>query len=129
MTHNDDSTPEAQPMSMTTEEQMLKTGRYRPRAPRHGVQMVLRYRINGEPDWREGMIENFSRSGVLFRADCLLEPGTPIEMIVTLPAQINGERAARVTCRGSIVRTPPLSSVEDFPFLAAKILNFRIARN
>jgi PilZ domain len=77
---------------------------YVPRAPRYAVQMPIQYRLLGSSAWRDGTTENISRSGVLFRCARVLEHSTWLEMNLSLPAEIAGERAANVICRGRIVR-------------------------
>src|SRR5712692_1167419 len=75
-----------------------------PRAPRFAVPMSMLYRAAGDPGWREGRTENVSRSGVLFRAEQLMEPNTSIDMVLMLPIEIAGDAAGTTMCRGRIVR-------------------------
>ena len=98
------------------------------RAQRFPIRMDMRYRPRSEEGWREGTTANISRSGVLFKAQSILEPGTPVEIILALPAEIGGQPAARVACQGCIVRTLPPESPQAAPFLAAEILDFDFIR-
>ena len=50
-----------------------------PRASRFVVRLLVRYRTAGDPDWRNGMTENISRSGILFRPERPVEPKTPVD--------------------------------------------------
>ena len=50
------------------------------RALRFPLRLPLRYRAVAEGTWREGLTENISRSGVLFRAQDLLQVSTPVEL-------------------------------------------------
>ena len=99
------------------------------RAQRFPIRMDLRYRPGSEEGWCEGTTANISRSGVLFKAQNLLEPGTRVEIILALPVEIGGEPAARVACQGRIIRMLPPESPQAAPFLAAEILDFRFVQN
>lgn len=100
----------------------------RNRAHRFGIQAHLRYRLIGESKWREGTIENISRSGVLFRGEGLAEPNTPLELSFVLPKEIFGVRPAEVVCRGTVVRSERPKSAGVFPVLAATISHYRFIR-
>ena len=56
-----------------------------PRALRFHARLTTRYRTRGSVDWHDGVTENLSRSGVLFRSIYPLEPKTPIDMFWELP--------------------------------------------
>src|SRR5207249_3826117 len=43
------------------------------RAPRFSIEIPFYFRQRGEDSWREGMTDNISRSGVLFRTPEMLE--------------------------------------------------------
>lgn len=98
------------------------------RAPRFLISMLMLFRAREEREWCGGTIENISRSGVLFRAEHIFLPETRVEMSFVLPVSVLGEGAAKVTCRGLIVRTVPPSGRNDFSAVAASILNYRMAR-
>ncbi len=90
--------------------------------------MTIRYRGAGEVNWQQGRVENISRSGVLFRAEHLLEPKTPVEMKFALPVEISHEAAAEVICSGIIVRTVLPAGTHTLPALAAGILDYVFLR-
>jgi PAS domain S-box-containing protein len=94
------------------------------RAQRFKLSLPLRYRLVGEEDWRKGTTENISRSGVLFRAEELLQPTAQLEISMMLPAEIAGLSAAEVVCRGEIVRAEKPENAAMNPALAAKILQY-----
>jgi hypothetical protein len=98
------------------------------RAPRFEIQMPLRYRLNGEGKWRNGITENISRTGVLFRGEEFAEPNTPLEMSLALPDRIPEARSARVACRGIVVRSQRPGVGEAFPLLASTISHYRLIR-
>jgi hypothetical protein len=102
------------------------------RAPRYRLQIPLRYRSTGDDEWRDGRTENISRSGVLFRTDRLMPPQTRIEMLLALPAELGGDAAATVICRGRIVRTELRAGDagnDAGPVVAATIAGYRIAHS
>jgi PAS domain S-box-containing protein len=94
------------------------------RAQRFNLSLPLRYRLLGEHDWRLGTTENISRSGLLFRADEMLQPSVQLEINLVLPAEIAGLSAAEVICRGEIVRSVKPENAGIQPALAAKILQY-----
>jgi two-component system, cell cycle sensor histidine kinase and response regulator CckA len=94
------------------------------RAQRFNLNLPLRYRLLGEHNWRLGTTENISRSGLLFRAEELLQPSAQLEINLVLPAEIAGLSAAEVICRGEIVRTVRPENAQIQPALAAKILQY-----
>lgn len=99
-----------------------------PRAQRFAIQMPVRYRPVENINWLEGKVENISRSGMLFRAEQLVEVNTPVEMCFELPMEAGGETGAQVICRGKIVRTILPAASDAPPALAAKILDYHFVR-
>ena len=95
------------------------------RARRFELHLPLRYRTVGAARWREGRIENISRSGVLFWTDEPLEVDTPLEMSFMLPVM---DTAPWVVCRGRIVRTVPPQGQEVPSGLAAAFSSYRFVR-
>jgi CheY-like chemotaxis protein len=94
------------------------------RAQRFKLRLPIRYRPLGAPDWRSGTTENISRSGVLFRAEEMLQPMAQLELSLVLPPEIAGLSAAEVVCRGEVVRTVQADAITVQPALAAKILQY-----
>jgi hypothetical protein len=94
----------------------------RSRARRVPLDLRVRYRPVGAKRWHEGRIENISRSGVLFRAEDLLDIETPVEMTLVLPARL---LTAAIICRGRVVRTVLPGGIERRPGLAATISRYR----
>lgn len=95
------------------------------RAPRFPVHLSLRYRSVGATHWREGQIENISRSGVLFWTEHLLAVDTPLEMSFLLPL---GDMKPGIVCRGRVVRTVRPKAYEAPPGLAATISTYQFVR-
>ncbi|HET8666988.1 MAG TPA: PilZ domain-containing protein [Terriglobales bacterium] len=81
----------------------------RERRLRHRVPVL--FRINGSEEWLEGATDNVSRSGLLFRGECVLDVGTSLELVFEMPRELSGQNAARVFCRGSVVRVVPAAEV------------------
>ena len=98
----------------------------RPR--RFGIQIRLRYRLNGGSKWWEGTTYNISRSGVLFRGEEFAEPNTPLEMSLVLPAEIFGTRPAEVVCKGKVIWSERPRDEWALPALASTISHYRLVR-
>jgi len=98
------------------------------RAQRFVVQLPIRYRKIGGGNWFEGKTENISRSGILFRADRVLEPRTAIQMSFTLPVSIKDDGPGEVLCRGSVVRTVAAGGTNR-PCVAVSIQRYRLVRS
>jgi hypothetical protein len=99
-----------------------------PRAPRYAVTLGMRYRQGRRMPWLQGTTENIGTSGVLFLADRVLQPNTPVEMNFIMPPQIAGPAQTRVICFGRVVRTVPPSSPDARPALAATIAEYQLVR-
>jgi hypothetical protein len=98
------------------------------RARRYQIGTTVRYRVRGQSTWHEGVMENISYSGVLIRTGHFLPPNTFVEMRFFLPVELNGERAAEVLCRGSIVRSSPSTTSAGSVSIAARITHSRFLR-
>jgi len=103
---------------------MASTGRQSPRAQRFVIPIAILYRSPGETEWRSGMTENISRSGVLFRVDRRMEPNTPIELLLDMPTAVASSGAGTVLRRGRIVRAVPPSLLADRPAVAAAFIDY-----
>jgi hypothetical protein len=99
------------------------------RAPRFPIRAALRYRWPGERRWHQGLTENVSRSGVLFRTNNLMPVHTPIEMLLNLPLALGGGEPTKIFCRGRVVRIEATDTDATQPAsIAATIVDYRIAR-
>src|SRR5215469_746076 len=120
-------TPPEVAMSMqSAEPQPTTRARHAPpaRAQRFQLHLPLRYRRLGETQWHVGTTENISRSGMLFRADDVLQPNSQLEINLVLPAEIAGLSGTEVVCRGEVVRTIERQGEAVSPALAARILQY-----
>jgi hypothetical protein len=95
------------------------------RARRFALHLPLRYRLLRAAEWREGRMENISRSGVLFWTDQLLDVDTEIEMSFMLPLVDTG---SWIVCRGRIVRTVPPHEQQVPSALGAAFTSYRFVR-
>jgi hypothetical protein len=98
------------------------------RAKRYEIGAMMRFRIRGEKEWHEGVMKNISNSGVLFRTTYSLSPDAVIEMTFVLPVQLQGESAAEVFCRGSVVRLSQSEVPGEAVPVAARIDHSRFLR-
>ena len=98
------------------------------RARRYEIGTAIRYRVQGERGWQEGVTENISISGVLMRSARPLEPKAAVEMRFFLPVDLDGERAAEVFCRGFVIRTSTCRIPAGTFTIAAKIMHSRFLR-
>src|SRR5262249_9463707 len=76
-----------------------------PRSPRLQVRRPIFYRELGHSQYRLAMIENISKSGILFGCRPSLPEGRTVEMILEMPEEISGQPNGHVICRGEVVRT------------------------
>lgn len=86
--------------------------------------MTLRYRPAGQESWKQGTVENISRSGVLFRAQEEVAVRTAVDITLVLESPMNGA-PPEVLCWCEIVRSV---ASEGGPALAAKIVDYDIVR-
>ena len=96
------------------------------RAPRFALQLPVRYRLAGDPRWHQGRTENISYSGVLFRAEGLINVNTPIELRVALSSDTRERPHPEVFCHARIVRTLPPTEADPRPGLAASIEQYQL---
>ena len=92
----------------------------RERRLRHRVAVL--FCIPGGNQWLEGVTENISRSGLLFRSSSPLEVGSSLELIFEMPHEVTGDDDARVVCEGSLLRVeavPPTRKNQQPSFLLA----------
>lgn len=100
------------------------TAYHRPRAERFALPIAILYRSSGERDWRPGLTENISRSGILFRAEQRLEPNTVLEMMVDLPTLLETPASGSALRRGRVVRAIAPTTREKRPAVAAAFVDF-----
>jgi PilZ domain len=81
-----------------------------PRARRVPLQMAIMYRRTGDDHWFQGKVVNISESGVLF-GPTELEPGTPIELILSPPIPVGSLAPGKQVCAAEVVRANGLGGV------------------
>ncbi len=100
---------------------------FAPRAQRVSLLSWILYRPAGDPRWREGRTENVSRSGVLFHGAETVDVHVPVEIMMTLPAEVAGSAAGASVGRGRIVRHGTERS-DARPTFAAAITGWETVR-
>ena len=98
------------------------------RAQRFALEVPVRYRPVGDPLWREGQTENISHTGVLFRAEELLQVDLPIELRVALPVDTAERSRSEVFCHARVVRTVPPAPADARPRLAVSLEDYEFIR-
>lgn len=86
--------------------------------------MTLRYRPAGQGEWKQGAVENISRSGVLFRAQEEVAVQTAVDIAIVLE-NAKDSVPPEVVCWAEIVRS---AGQKGQPVLAAKIVDYDIVR-
>ena len=98
-----------------------------PRALRFQARLTTSYRTRGSFDWHDGVTENFSRSGVLFRSIYSPEPKTPIDLFLALPTGTTEGLVPGLRCQGEIVRVQPPETAGMLPLVAAAVDAYVVA--
>ena len=80
----------------------------RERRLRHRVPLL--FRVCGGDEWVEGVTENISRSGLLFRSDSPIEIGSRMELIFEMPPELAGDEGARVVSEGVLLRSEAVAA-------------------
>lgn len=89
---------------MTVTEPKMKERR---RSPRNPAQQSLSYTVLGAPVpiTGSGTMVNMSRSGLLFRAERNLAPGTNLELSIVWPTKNRPALPLSVAVRGQVLRS------------------------
>ena len=74
-----------------------------PRAQRIDVPIPIEYHRAGDDHWFQAKVVNLSESGVLF-GPSELEPGTPIEVILSPPIHVGALATGKQVCAAEVVR-------------------------
>jgi hypothetical protein len=96
-----------------------------PRARRLKLETPVRYRVKNLGSWYEGVIENLSQSGVLFRGPQPLPQNTLVEMVFEMPEEISGQKNSSVLCQGRVTRSKEKPASDESVPLAASILDYK----
>ena len=95
---------------------------WKPRERRISWQAEIQYRVFHAEGWLQGLVENISRSGLMFRSQVKFERGTSLSMVLEMPEQITGNEASRVFATGEVARC--MSSPHGH-LVAVKIKDYR----
>ena len=102
---------------------------WRPRERRIKCESVMTFRARGTAAWQDGVLENVSRSGILFRTEKTATRGQRIELTLEMPQEIIGRAGSRVLALGRVTRViagtdgGPIkiaTSIESYRLLAAE---------
>jgi PilZ domain-containing protein len=96
-----------------------------PRARRLKLQTQVRFRVKNLGHWVQGIIENISQSGVLFRGPEQLPANALVEMVFEMPEEISGQKNSNVLCQARIIRSKDAQDNEKGIGLAAAILDYK----
>lgn len=105
-----------------------------PRARRLKLQTPVRYRVKNLGTWHEGVIDNLSQSGLLFKGAQGFPDNALIEMVFEMPEEISGQKNSTVLCQGRIIRSKEAlkekrkgasENAAEAATLAASILDYK----
>jgi hypothetical protein len=94
-----------------------------PRAPRLSIRKPIFYRQLGHSQFRLGMLQNLSESGILLESHPPIPEGASLEMIFEMPQEITGQPNSRVLCRGEVVRC--VAAKSGIPLVGVAISGYR----
>ena len=98
-----------------------------PRSERHAVQRPLIYRHQSGLVWYNGITENLSSSGVLFRGEKYIPVGSVVETSFEQQDGMEDWDETPSFCWAQIVRTLLPATADPRPALGAKVLRRRCA--
>ena len=98
------------------------------RARRFALHLPIYFRQPQSTTWLEGMTENISYTGVLFRSTHPLVPETSLELRLQLALGAKTLPASEIRCKGAVVRVEPGNAPEAPVSLAVSIRDYRIVR-
>ncbi len=81
-----------------------------PRAQRFELSIPIMYRRRNDDQWFHANVVNLSESGVLF-GPTELEPGAPVEVILSPPIQVGAFATGKQICAAEVVRTTEVGVV------------------
>lgn len=89
-----------------------------PRAPRFSARLVVWCRVCEDPQWYQGLTENVSRTGVLFRVDFPVPPqaGALLEIALEIPAMHAQDPPIEFRSLAEVVRVE-----QDLPEMLPKV--------
>ena len=106
-----------------------KTSHQNPeRARRFALHLPVYFRQPQSPTWLEGMTENISYTGVLFRSSSPFVPETSLELRLQLAVGTKQDHASEIRCKGAVVRVEPRNAPETPIAIAVAIRDYRIVR-
>ncbi|MFB3922864.1 MAG: PilZ domain-containing protein [Terriglobia bacterium] len=102
-----------------------RSRRWVERDPRHAMRAPVLYRQQGGLFWYNGVLEDFSLTGVRFRGEKYIPLQSPLEMTFEAPLSTGDQVKASFFCWATTVRAV-LPSLNDSQFgIGARILRYR----
>ena len=98
------------------------------RAQRFPIHIPIRYRIPRSQGWLVANTENVSRSGVLFRTECLFDLASTLDLRLELPPTNGNGVHVEVVCKGEVVRVEQTHDAEGSQDVAVAIHRYRFAQ-
>ena len=99
------------------------------RAQRFPIHVPIRYRIPRSQGWLVGSAENVSRSGVLFRTECIFELSATLDLRLEIPPPNKNDGVhAEVVCKGEVVRVEQAHDAEGSQDVAVAIHHNRLVQ-
>jgi hypothetical protein len=93
---------------------------------RFTMTLPLAVKVQGESGAQQGETRDVSFRGLYFMIDSALEPGAPIEFVLTLPKEITMAGDVHIRCFGQIIRVDDqdgrrgvAARIERYEFLPA----------
>ena len=93
---------------------------------RFTMTLPLAVKVQGESGEQQGETRDVSFRGLYFMIDSALEPGAPIEFVLTLPKEITMAGDVHIRCFGQIIRVDDqdgrrgvAARIERYEFLPA----------
>ena len=85
------------------------------------------YLVVGDTEWRGGMTESISASGVVIRADAMAAPNASVTVVVSLPLTPH-ECGACLVGRGRVARMIRSSARAAARAFAVEVVRYRLHR-
>jgi hypothetical protein len=121
-----EATPAAKPVQRATVQSRERV--WRTREHRLALAVPVAYRATGASEWMKAATRSLSRSGLLMSTEQPIANGTALEFVFEMPAEISGQQASRVLCRGIVARSQLDKNSGGF-LVATTIAGYRFLQN
>ena len=97
------------------------------RARRFSLNGEMRFRLPGDKEWRQGKLQNMSMTGLLFRSQSRLEPGSQVNVSIDIPGTGRAGTGLRALGTSTVIRVVGRETEPDF-LIAGRFTKSQIAR-